>query len=93
MPPWKSGDERTTTFTGSPGGSESVSAFYLFETCTGPSARAATPEESRRAGVFRGGTWRLPLHLNRALAVEGVETQWSLELRKLLSLRHRFASV
>lgn len=88
---WERGDERTIVFTGSPGGSESVSGFYHSERWAGTGAWAGTGSlagttlrNERAGGRFRGGTWSLPLHLNRATnssapAVEGGETSGSLE--------------
>ena len=68
VPPWERGGEWTTTFTGSPGGPESVSAFYLFEEVDGDGHGLLHRGEgrARAGGPFRGGTWSLPLHLNRA---------------------------
>lgn len=50
-----------------------------FREVRGAERAGCYPRGEQEGGCFPWRDMRLPLHLNCALAVEGVETQWSLE--------------
>lgn len=77
MLPRERGDERATTFTGSPGGPELVSAFYLYQRWVGEGTRPPAPGRGQRAGGRAFPRWdvefpaEFELCRDSAPAVEG----------------------